>query len=295
MSQVVTRPHVFVDAFQLGEALVHLKQHGDDFTVLAGGTDVMVQYLRGDIRPTALLHVRRLAELRARVLGSRTELGPLTTHWQLRTDPQIRRRHPALAEAAATVGGRQTQNVGTLGGNVVNASPAADLTPVLLISDATVELASVAGRRRLAIDDFVLGRRQTARRPDELVVSIGLEPLPPSSAETYVKLGRRHAMEVSIAGTAVRLTLDTDSIVKDVRIALGSVAPKPFRCQEAENHLRGSRLDASVIGEAAQLIMRSAEPIDDARATAGYRKQVLPALFVKALETSRRRIEEDRV
>src|SRR2546427_12098364 len=119
----------FVDARDLAHALSTLGEHGSDVTVLAGGTDVMVQYLRGDIRPVTLLHVRRLDELKGCEVGARTAIGALTTHWEMATNPALRRSHPALAEAAATVGGRQTQNVGTVAGNVANASPAADLLP----------------------------------------------------------------------------------------------------------------------------------------------------------------------
>jgi carbon-monoxide dehydrogenase medium subunit len=287
MSSAATS-RLFVEAANLDEALDLLKRRGEDFTVLAGGTDVMVQYLRGDISPVGLLHIRRLPELRKHVLDVRTELGALSTHRELRSNADISRRHPALADAAATVGGRQTQNVGTLAGNVVNASPAADLTPVLLISDTQVELVSAGGRRQLPLDQFVVGRRRTARRPDELVKSMTLEPIGPRSGETYVKLGRRHAMEVAIVGVAVRLTFETDGKVGDVRIALGSVAPKPFRCTDAETCLRGSRLDARNVREAADLLATSAEPIDDARATARYRRRVLPALLTQALETCRR-------
>lgn len=290
MSSAAATSRLFVEARTLQEALDVLARRGEDFTVLAGGTDVMVQYLRGDIRPVGLLHIRRLPDLGIRVLGSRTELGALTTHWKLRSSTDISSRHPALADAAATVGGRQTQNVGTLGGNVVNASPAADLTPVLLISDAVVELVSSGGQRRLPLDQFVLGRRHTARRHDELVKSVTLAPIGQRSGEAYVKLGRRHAMEVAIVGMAVRLTFDAaGGKVADARIALGSVAPAPFRCTDAETCLSGSRLDASTLREAGQLLMARAEPIDDARATAAYRKRVLPALLLQALEICRRR------
>lgn len=282
----------FIDAPDLDAALETLSSHGEELTVLAGGTDVMVQYLRGDIRPAGLLHVRRLRELRDRELGERSRLGALTTHWQIRTDADVRRRHPALAEAAATVGGRQTQNVGTLAGNVVNASPAADLLPVLLVSGAAVELAAVGGRRELRLDDFVLGRRETARRPDELVTALTLEPLSPRSAETYLKLGRRHAMEVAIVGLALRLTLGADGSVADVRIALGSVGPKAFRCTEAEARLRAGPLNATTVGEAGALVMAAAAPIDDVRATAAYRQRVLPALLAHAVESCRRTAAE---
>src|SRR5438094_5728520 len=135
----------------------------------------------------------------------RTLVGAAATHWQLATDPWIRTGHAAVAEAAATVGGRQTQNVGTVAGNVVNASPAADLLPVLLVSNTSVTLKSASTTREVAIEDFVVGRRSTQRRPEELVTRLSLQPVGPRTGETYLKIGRRGAMEVAIVGLAMRL------------------------------------------------------------------------------------------
>ncbi len=279
----------FVDARELAHALGTLQERGPEVTVLAGGTDVMVQYLRGDIRPRILLHVRRLAELKGMEFGARTTIGALTTHRELTTDARVLRAHPALAEAAATVGGRQTQNVGTIAGNVVNASPAADLLPALMVADAVVELTGATGTRRLPIYDFVVGRRSTLRRPDELVTGFSLEPLPPTSAETYLKLGRRRAMEVAIVGLALRLAFEADGRVTEARIAVCSVGPRPFRARRAEEPLIGSRLEEDAIREAGERLCRAAAPIDDPRATAAYRRRVLRPLLERAISTCRER------
>lgn len=275
----------FVDARDLDEALGALAERGSDATVLAGGTDVMVQLLRGDIAPPTLLHVRGVRQLAGVALDGRTTLGALTTHWTLRTDERLRRAHPALAEAAATVGGRQTQNVGTLAGNVVNASPAGDLLPPLLVADARVGLASRRGERVLALEEFVLGRRRTARDDDELVTRLEVEPVGARGGETYVKLGRRRAMEVAIVGLACRLTLDAGGAVEEARLALCSVAPAPFRAREAERALAGTRLEPDAVRAAAEALRAAASPIDDARATARYRIRVLEPLLERALAT----------
>ena len=282
----------FVDACSLGEALEALDDGGEELTVLAGGTDVMVQYLRGDIRPVGLLHIRRLADLREQAFERRTRLGALTTHWQLVSDSRVRRRHPALAEAAATVGGRQTQNVGTIAGNLVNASPAADLLPAMLVADGAVTLASASATREMPVADFVLGRRRTARTPDELVVGLSFAPLPERAGETYLKVGRRHAMEVAIVGLAARLAFDQDGQVVDARIGLASVGPRPLRAEDAEARLVGSHLDAASVREAGELLTRTCLPIDDARATAAYRRRLLPALLARAVGTCRERALE---
>jgi carbon-monoxide dehydrogenase medium subunit len=285
-----TRQRIFVDATDLEGALDALHERGSDLTVLAGGTDVMVQYLRGDVVPHGLLHIRRLPELKELKFGGRTVIGALTTHWHLVTDPDVRNRHPALAEAAATVGGRQTQNAGTIAGNLVNASPAADLLPVMLVSDGVATLTSSAGSREMAVADFVLGRRSTARKPDELVTALSFEPLAESAGEVYLKVGRRHAMEVAVVGLAARLAFDADGTVTNAGIAIASVAPKAFRADLAENRLVGTKLDDDSIREAGELVRQAAHPIDDARATADYRRRLLPALLRDAVTICRRRV-----
>jgi carbon-monoxide dehydrogenase medium subunit len=279
----------FVDARELAEATAVLAERGPEVTLLAGGTDVMVQYLRGDLAPSTLLHVRGIAELVGIESNGRTVLGAATTYWQLMTDERVGARHPALVESAATVGGRQTQNVGTVAGNVVNASPAADLAPPLLVAEASVTLASASGARELPLDHFVLGRRTTDRRPDELVTCIALEPVGPRTGETYLKIGRRSAMEVAVVGLAARLAFAEGGTVSDARVAVCSVAPKPFRAREAEQELVGSRLEEATVREAGELLRRAASPIDDARATAAYRSRVLAPLLARAVAVCRER------
>ncbi len=279
----------FVDATSVAEAVATLAEHGPEVTILAGGTDLMVQYLRADIHPTILLHVRRPDELKGIRYGTRTEIGAVTTHWQIASDPGLRDTHPALAEAAATVGGRQTQNVGTVAGNVVNASPAADLLPALLVSEATVTLRNTSNMRELTVDDFVIGRRATQRKPDELMTKLSLEPVGARTGETYLKIGRRGAMEVAIVGLAARLTFDEDGTVTEARIAVCSVAPRAFRARETERRLVGTKLDDQTLVEVSELLRRSAAPIDDSRATASYRSRLLAPLLKRGVLACRER------
>ncbi len=283
------RHEAFVDASSLAEALATLDEHGGEVTILAGGTDLMVQYLRADIQPSIFLHVRRPDELKGILIGPRTEIGAVTTHWQIASDPGLRRSHPALADAALTVGGRQTQNVGTLAGNVVNASPAADMLPALLVSDAIVTLKSASTARELAVEDFVIGRRATQRKPTELVTKISLKPVDARTGETYLKIGRRGAMEVAIVGLAARLTFDQNGAVTEARVAMCSVASKALRAREAEQRLLGSKLDEDTLVEACELLRRSATPIDDSRATAAYRFHLLAPLLRRAVLVCRER------
>jgi len=299
---MVTKPDIeatgssgFVDAENLAEALATLAQLGPKVTILAGGTDVMVQYLRGDVTPSTLLHVRQLMELKGSRVGEVTDMGALTTHWEIVSNPALRRAHPALAEAAATVGGRQTQNAGTVGGNVVNASPAADLLPALLVSGAGVTLKSALATRELTVEEFVVGRRSTQRRPEELVTRFSLQPVGPRTGETYLKIGRRGAMEVAIVGLAMRLAFDEEGVVVDARVAACAVGPRPFRSREAEARLVGSKLEKATVQEAGELLRGTAAPIDDSRATAAYRSRLLAPLLARATSTclARASVEAD--
>ena len=276
----------FVDARALDEALTTLDERGEEATVLAGGTDVVVLMLQGLIRPRSLVHIRRLAEFRGISLADRTEIGALTTHWELRQNEAVCSDHRSLADAAATVGGRQTQNIGTIAGNVVNASPAADLLPALLVADAEVRMVSSAGERSLPLEDFLLDRKQTALLPNELVSAISLERPGPRAGETYLKVGRRGAMEVALAGLAVRVELEEDASIVDARVAVCSVGPKAVRVRDAERALVGTRADGPAIDEAAGVLQAEARPIDDVRGTAGYRRKVLAGLLERALRRS---------
>lgn len=276
----------FIDVREVGEALDVLDRRGAEATVLAGGTDVVVQMHSGERRPAMLVHIRRLAELGGIAANGQTVIGALTTHRELGTSPVIAERHRALAEASVTVGGRQTQNVGTIAGNIVNASPAADLLPPLLVADAVVVIRSAAGERSLPLEEFVVGRRQTQLAPNELVASVTLEPPDARTGETYVKIGRRGAMEVAVVGLAVRVRLDERDAIADARIALCSVGPKAFRVADAEAALVGTRADEAALAEAGRLLQQAAHPIDDARGTARYRQRILPAVLASAVSTS---------
>ncbi len=272
----------FRRAHTVDEALHFLAELGPGARVLAGGTDVMVQYLHGDVVPEALVHIEQLPGLGHLESDGRTRVGPLVTHRTLGRDPGVASAHPALAAAARTVGGWQTQSVGTIGGNLCNASPAADTAPALLVADGAVTLSSRHAQRRVALRDFFVGRRRTVLAPDELLVGIDLEPLPAGAGEIYLKLGRRGAMEVALVGLALRLSFDGDGAVTDARVATCSVAPTPQRVPAAEAALIGTRLDGAALDAAGEELRSAASPIDDARASASYRVRTLRGLLGRA-------------
>lgn len=277
-------------AGDLDEALDVLAESPKPVQVLAGGTDVGVQFLRGEIAPERVLYIGGIEELHGLTVDGGLTLGALTTHRELAESAIVQDEFAALAEAANQVGGRQTQNVGTVGGNVANASPAADLPPALLLADAQVRLAGASGERSVALADFFLARRQTARRPDELVTALVLERPRPRTSEAYVKLGRRRAMEIAIVGLAMRLSFDEAlEDVVDARVAVCAAAQRPYRAPGAEARLIGSRLDEGALAEAGRLAAGLASPIDDVRAGAEYRRRVIESLTVRAAQRCRAR------
>ncbi|CAB4892340.1 unannotated protein [freshwater metagenome] len=275
----------------LDEVLAALAELGDAACVLAGGTDVMVQLGRGEIAPQTLVHIEHVGELSAISCNGHVRLGATATHSSIAESPAILNSYGSLAAAAASVGGWQTQSVGTIGGNIANASPAADLLPPLLVHGAVVSLSSASGSRTLSIDQLLTGRRSTACAADELIVAVDLEPVGARTADAFVKVGRRSAMEVSIVALAVRLTLDeTMTTVTDARIALASCGPMAFRATEAEAALIGTTLDDDALRAAGAALGNRAQLIDDVRATAAYRRRLIPRVLGKAVAECRQTI-----
>lgn len=249
---------------------------------LAGGTDVYPARVGRDGH-AAVLDLGRLDELRfIERDADGLHLGALTTwHDLIRTD--LPRGLHGLVAAAREVGSTQIQRAGTIAGNLCNASPAADGVPPLLTLDAEVELASLAGRRRLALDEFLTGYRATARRPDELVVAVHLPSAALEHASAFVKLGSRRYLVISIAMVAVAFDL-AEGRLDDVRIAVGACSPVARRLGALEAALEGAapegirdRLDGVDLGLA---------PIDDVRGSAGYRVEVAARLVERAVEAA---------
>ncbi|MHA6783513.1 FAD binding domain-containing protein [Pseudonocardia saturnea] len=269
-------------------ALDMLAARGDGAQVLAGGTDVMVQLARGEITPAVLLHVERVANLRGVEVNGAAQLGALVTHRTLATGV-LGDRFRSVSESAATVGGRQTQVVGTIGGNICNASPAADTLPALLVHDATVTLRSRTGDRTVPLPEFLLGRRSTTRAADELLTGVSLRDPGEGSGDVYLKVGRRGAMEVAIVGLAMRLSFDATGAVTGARVALAAVGPRPARSTGAEEALVGGPLEADRLDAAAAAVCRDITPVDDLRGSAEYRRRVVPGLLRRAAGICARR------
>lgn len=255
----------------LNEAL-EMRARAPDAMPLAGGTDVMVSLEAGVIDPPRFLNLWRLDALRKieDTPAGGVRIGALCTYTSLGRSDLVLRHASVLIEAARTVGATQIQNRGTLGGNIVNASPAGDTLPVLLALDAVFELSSAErGARLVAAADFFLGYRQTALLPDELLIAIHLPARNADDHTHYRKVGTRLAQAISKVVLGARLRV-VDGQVVEARIAWGSVGPVPMRSPSVEAALLGVPIDVDAEAKVAQDI----RPIDDIRSTADYRQRV---------------------
>lgn len=251
---------------------------------IAGGTDVMVLYSAGKLANRKLINIWGIPELRQiEVLPERIRIGAACTYTALRRHEIISSDFPLLALAASWTGGIANQNRGTLGGNIANASPAADSLPSLLVYDAELTLASVRGERRVAYRSFHTGYKRTALAADELIRDISLPRKFAGYASHARKVGARNAQAISKVCLAA-LGQCADGVIHDVRLALGSVAPVPLRLHETEQLLTGNKIELSLINATRKSIMNEIRPIDDIRSTARYRAAVAANLVAEFLE-----------
>lgn len=261
-------------AATLDEALSLLASGGSEWRVFAGGTDLMVLLESGVLARGRYMSIWGLRELHGIAAGDReVTIGALTTYTEIRRDPLIGREFPLLVRAARETGSIAIQNRGTVGGNIANASPAADTPPALLVYDAELELRSARGVRRVQYAQFHRGYKQMDLAPDELIARVVLPRRHSSWMEDYRKVGTRGAQAISKVCFAAGARMDA-GVVADIRLAYGSVAPLPLRCLRTEAAVRGRAITADAIAFAGRELLQEISPIDDLRSTAAYRRQV---------------------
>lgn len=265
---------------RLEDALAALR--GGPWTVLAGGTDHFPARVER-VRDEAILDVTALPDLRGirHADDGGLRIGAATT-WREVAAAALPPACAGLQAAGREVGGMQIQNRGTVGGNLCNASPAADGVPALLSLDAEVELASQAGVRSLRLEDFILGNRQTARRSDELLTAIRIPPEALSGSGCFIKLGARRYLVISVAMVAGTLATAPDGSVAAVRVAVGACSATAMRLRGLEADLAG-RPAADAAGTVADRHVAALSPIDDVRADAGYRRDAALTLVRRCL------------
>jgi CO/xanthine dehydrogenase FAD-binding subunit len=255
----------------------------DDAAILCGGTDILVKIRRGLVSPATLVDVSRLDELRGiEEVGGEVHIGAAVSENEILKSPLVVERLPLLADVLKRLAAVEIRSRGSLGGNLVNASPAADSAIPLLLYEARVNVVGPTGERWVPVLEFFVGPGRTTLAKGEFVRTIAVPDPPEGARAFYHKIGRRRALTISIASLGVLIRLAKRS-VDLVRIAAGSVAPTPLRLDEAERVLLGGPLDDAPIRQASQAAARSVSPIDDVRATAAYRRQVIGDLLERFL------------
>lgn len=267
------------------ECLSYLAESVGNVRLIAGGTDAVVQMKEGKGRPEVWINIKGLKELRyIREEADGIHIGPLTTHTDIAESVLLKSRAEALAEASWEVGAAQIRNMGTIGGNIVTASPAGDTIPALYVLDAELELQSLTGIRRVKIEDFFLGPRRTVLQKDEMITNIIIQSQKPNEISIFQKLGPRRAQAISIVNVAVKLSMGTEPRqCLGGKIAFGSVAPTVIRAKKCEAMLRLGRLTDEMIHDIGKAAWKEVSPISDIRASAEYRRDMAGALLERGL------------
>lgn len=263
----------------LSEALELLGRNPKEWLPFAGGTDLMVVLESGKLSHHKYINIWPFDELRGVVLEDAfVDIGALTTYTEIQNVTLLRSEFPMLCQAASETGGLAIQNRGTIGGNIVNGSPAADSPPALLAYDAQVELISSKGSRWVPYDTFHKGYKLMDLAPGELLSRIRLPRENINAVHYYRKVGTRKAQAISKVCFAAKAVMEKE-LIKDVRVTLGSVAPTVIRCVRTEDFLRGSAIDTVDVSAACKELLREISPIDDIRSTANYRQRVAANLL----------------
>jgi carbon-monoxide dehydrogenase medium subunit len=272
------------------ECLQILAKRGPDTKVVAGGTDLLPQLKNGVLKPGWVVDLSAVAELRtiADAPDGGLRIGASVTARELELDARVRSRFAALAESAAMVGSVQVRNLATLGGNLCNAAPSADMAPPLLALDAEAVIAGPSGERRVPMASFFLGVRRTVLAPGELLLEIVVPAQGAHSGGNYLRHTPRRELDIAVVGVASQITLSGGRCTA-ARIALAAVAPVPLRATDAEQALVGQPLTPQQIERAAELASGAARPIDDHRGSIEFRNHLVRVLTRRTLTTALQR------
>jgi carbon-monoxide dehydrogenase medium subunit len=269
----------------LDEAVALLRGCKGKASLLAGGTDLLVQIKEHVRQPDHVIDIKKIPGMDELEYDERNGLriGALVTTREVETSPVVRRHYAGLAKAVTDFASIQVRNRATVVGNVCRASPSADSLPPLIADGASVRIHGPKGVRTAELDGFFTGPGRTALEPDEIITHVLVPPPRPHTGKVYIKHGRRIQMELATVGVAVSLTLD-NGVCSHARIALAAVAPTPIRALRAETLLLNTRLDAATIADAAHAAKEEARPISDVRGSDAYRRQMVGVLTRRAIE-----------
>jgi len=271
-------PFEYFEPLSIEETVSLLKKYGDKAKVLAGGTDLVPQMKEKTTRPEFVISIGRIANLDyIRLDGEKgLKIGALTTIRSIEQSPQLQPKYGLICQSASQTASIAVRNVATVGGNLCNASPSADIATALMALSAKTKLVSPAGERIVPLEDFILGPGATALKTDELLTEIQIPSPPAHTAGVYIKYTTRGGEELALIGVAALLTLSAgDGTCTEAKLALGAVAPTPIRARRAEGVLKGKKIDQELIEKAALTASDESSPIDDIRGSAEYRREML--------------------
>lgn len=269
----------------LDAALSLLADAGGTARVLAGGTDLLVHLRAGRIAPTLLVDIKRIPELRSlEPCDGGWRIGAAVTGMELIEHEPFAAAWPGIVDGVRMIGSIQVKGRATLGGNLCNASPAADSVPALIAAGALVTLVGPAGRREVPVEQVATGPGRTCLAPGEVLVSLLLPPRPPRSGDAYLRFTPRTEMDIAVVGAGVNLTLDASGVCRQARVSLGAVAERALLVPEAAAALVGTELDDAALQRLAEAASAACRPIDDKRGTREFRTRVAGVLARRAAE-----------
>ncbi len=270
----------------LPEACALLARYGDSARVLAGGSDLLVKMKDGLMKPAVLVSLKNLDSLKAirYETGRGVIIGARATHNEVMNNSLLQEKYRSVCEAAHSMAADQIRNIGTVGGNLVNAVPSADMPPILIALDSQARIVGTSGERVVPLEEFFLGPGKTVLENGEILAEI-IIPDQPTTGSNYIKFGLRRAGALAVAGVASSVTL-SDGTCRDVRIVLGAVAPTPMRARQAEKVLRGKKIGQELIDEAGKVAGAESKPISDIRGSIDYRRNLVNILTRRSLKAA---------
>jgi len=279
----MTSPKYFVPK-SIKEAISLLSEFGQKAKVISGGTDLLMQMKQKELLPDYLISLGDIPDLDYirydEIMG--LKIGVLTKVVNIANSPLIRSKFSILAQAASLLGTPTIRNQATIGGNLCNAAPSADTAPPLLVLGATAKIEGAAGGKIIPFQNFFIGPGQTILENNDLLTEIQVSNLLPHCGGVYLKQTRGQGADLALVGVAALVVME-GKILRDVRIALGAVAPTPIRAKGAEEILKGNELDNQLLEAASQAAVNEAKPIDDVRSSAGYRRKLVAVLTRRAV------------
>ena len=275
----------YLEPTSIEEAISILSEYGNKAKIIAGGTDLLVQIRSKTIRPEYLVDISRIPKLDYKEENDGLRIGALTTIRALEKSAELHQRYPVISQAAGQLGSVAVRNMGTLGGNLCNAAPSAETAPALIGLSARAKIVGPDGERVVPLENFFVGPGETVLKKGELLVEIQVPPMPPDTKAVYLKHAIRGSIDLAIVGVAAIVTLEPGSnVCKDIKLVLGAVAPTPMRAHQAEEIIKGKKIDDALIDKCAQVASDESRPITDVRASDWYRKEMVKVFTRRAIK-----------